>query len=321
MRNRLFQCLLTYLRRRNDIVLARQAAYSNIYNCIFTTDTSMHLLWASRIGGRCSFLPPSQLARRFYSSTHSWSYLAPDVAGRRAEALAAGDAEKSDDGPMSIATKLSHAGIEDLPNAPMAPPIHLATTYTRPADGNYLANDSIYSRYDNPTRLLLEKTVFDLETHGLQEKFAGEQLKSGSFSFASGQMAATAVILAHKTPLTVILPNDLYHGITTLLVDIFSRHGVNIETLDMTDIPQILKKINDVSVGDDVIVWMETPSNPKCQIIDIAAVCEAVAQVSSHKVTTVVDVTMSSPVITRPIEVMQHAILEDTFGFFPHFFV
>ena len=128
MTNRLFQCLLTYLRTKNDIVLARKAAHSNIYDCIFSTDTSMHLLWASRIGGRCSFLPPSQLARRFYSSTHSWSYLAPDVAGRRAEALAAGDAEKSDDGPMSIVYR--HIGVL-IVNRTVLRPIEIFPAYDR----------------------------------------------------------------------------------------------------------------------------------------------------------------------------------------------
>ena len=181
---------------------------------------------------------------------------------------------------------------------------HVATTYMRPADGNYLVTDSTYARHDNPTRLLLEKSIFQLETIGLPtDSVRSQDTEPTTWTFSSGMMAVSAVILAHSSPLTVILPQDLYHGVPTLIVDIFSRHNVKLKRIDMTLPKNVVEEIAQVEPGADVIVWMESPSNPKCQIIDIAAVTDAVKSVATHTVTTVVDVTMASPVVTRPLEV------------------
>jgi len=203
---------------------------------------------------------------------------------------------------------MAHAGIEDIHNAPLAPPLHVATTYTRPADGIYHESDSIYTRYDNPTRLLLEKTLFQLETSGLD---LGEVESSSdrppTYAFSSGMMAATAVLLAHSTPLTVILPKDVYHGVQTLLADIFSRYQVDVRRVDMATgsaaVDAIRNEIGTIDSKSEVIVWMESPSNPLCQIIDIGTISKAMKEISSHVVTTVIDVTMASPIATRPLEV------------------
>lgn len=226
-------------------------------------------------------------------------------AGRRAEAIAL---QRPKWALSKLATKASHAGIQHIPNAPLAPPIHVATTYVRPADGNYLETDSIYSRSDNPTRLLLEKSIFELETYGLslddsEGSSSHEMVEPTTWTFASGMMAVSAVVLAHSTPLTIILPHDLYHGVPTVMADVFSRHNVTVKRADMTDTNALLEEIAKADLDAEVIVWMESPSNPKCQVIDIAAVADAVRGVSTHTVTTVVDVTMASPVVTRPLEV------------------
>ena len=62
---------------------------------------------------------------------------------------------------------------------------------------------------DNPTRLLLEKEMARLECHGRQV-----DADIVSCAFASGMMAASSIVLAHQAPLTVLLPQDLYHGVT-----------------------------------------------------------------------------------------------------------
>ena len=171
---------------------------------------------------------------------------------------------------------------------------------------------------DNPTRLLLEKTVFELECSGLPS-----QEESTCLAFSSGMQAVTSIILAHATKdatTTVLIPTDVYHGVRSLLSGVFLRHGVKVLELDMVGdsgaetvakameeiVSNAAKKSNDNHCN--IIVWMETPSNPKCQVVDIQAVCEATNLVQeqwkeSLDVTTVVDGTMASPVLTRPLEV------------------
>jgi len=243
-----------------------------------------------------------------------FSNLTPDEAGRRAEQMAAtggtvgsisvSSSNKESSSKVKLATLLAHTGLENVPNAPMAPPLHLATTYTRPADGQYLETDSKYTRMDNPTRVMLEDAIFRLETIDLTLEAGGDICtQQTSFAFSSGMMAATAVILAHRSPVTIILPSDLYHGVPTLMYDVFTRHNVKIERVDMSESSNVLEAINSEQHNTDIIVWMESPSNPKTQIIDIQDVCTAIKSLhSTHSVTTVVDVTMSTPILTRPLE-------------------
>ena len=63
----------------------------------------------------------------------------------------------------------------------------------------------------------------------------------------------------------------------------------------------LLNAISGAEPGSDIIIWMESPSNPLCQIIDIEAVCLATEEMEN--VTTVVDGTMTTPILTRPIGV------------------
>lgn len=185
---------------------------------------------------------------------------------------------------------------------------------------------------DNPTRLLLEKTVFALECSGLLPEDASAPT---SLAFSSGMQAVTSILLAHSTSgkgatTTVLIPTDVYHGVRSLLSDVFSRHGVEVRELNMVNdnndetsggAEAVANAIRDVAANtanersevnknnrSSIIVWMETPSNPKCQVVDIKAICDAARseQDRFHEildVTTVVDGTMASPVLTRPLEV------------------
>ena len=231
------------------------------------------------------------------SSRYRWfSKLTAEEAGRKAETLLASLKEEE----PQFSTRVAHSGMLDVPNAPMAPPIHLASTSTREASGIYREGDSKYSRMDNPTRLLLQKNVFELECIDLDLTPSTE---ATTFAFSSGMMAVTSIILAHNSPVTIIVPSDIYHGVPTALVEVFSRHSLKVRKVDMSEVSKVVDAICNSDKNSDVIVWMETPSNPLCQIIDIKAICDAVKSISSHQVTTVVDVTMSSPVLTRPLRV------------------
>jgi len=234
--------------------------------------------------------------------------LTSDEAGRRSNELLRTSISKNND-PHSLPTLLAHAGMESYHNAPMSPPLHLATTHTRPPDGIYLDTDSKYGRVDNETRLLLERTVFGIECVGLfnnnEEQMGATMNKPSCFAFSSGMMAVTALILAHSGPMTVMIPDDVYHGVPTVLHNVFHRHNVTIQQVNMTSTQEIKTIISKLDETSDVIVWMETPSNPKCQIYDIQRICNTIDSIKSQRsnnITTVVDATMVSPVITRPLE-------------------
>lgn len=194
----------------------------------------------------------------------------------------------------SIETQLSHAGLQGTRNVPMAPPLHWATTYTRPPYKLYEPHDSIYTRMDNPTRKLLETTLCNLE---------GE-CSGASYAFASGMMCVSSVLLAHQLPCTVIVPSDSYHGVGTVLHDVFAKFGVRIQQIDLRNgdaLKTCLEK--NIPQSHTVIVWIETPSNPKLHVIDIEQTRAIVNRYRSSKATTtiVVDSTLAPPTLCQPL--------------------
>jgi cystathionine gamma-synthase len=235
------------------------------------------------------------------SNVRFLSALTPEEAGRRAEKLALQSTVGKNE--TSLDTLLAHAGLSKTENASMSPPIHMATTYTRPADGQYKEGDSTYIRLDNPTRLLLEREIAQLECHGRDLPSADP---ATCCAFSSGMMAASSIILAHNSPVKVLLPKDLYHGVPTVLHEVFSRFHVSVEPVDIvTSTSDLEKKLAEVAEGSDIIVWMETPSNPLCHIVDIAAICQVVETYrseTSRKVTTVVDSTLAPPTLAQPLQ-------------------
>jgi cystathionine gamma-synthase len=219
---------------------------------------------------------------------------------------------------VTMATVLSHAGVKlGEYNAPMSPPLHLASTYTRPPNGIYGNTDSIYSRSDNPTRLQLEDVVRQLETHGderLTTDGAITTTTTTTCAFASGMAAVSSLVLAHQVPLTVLLPKDLYHGVSTVMIDVFDRFQVTVMRVDMRDEPAMKQALLDVSTPH-AIVWMETPSNPMCHVVDIERLCQLVRETSSlSEFTTVVDSTLCPPCLTQPLRVSW----TDSFSFSIH---
>jgi len=193
----------------------------------------------------------------------------PTQAGKRAEDLAKSNSNSNNASSSSwhLDTLLSHAGIphsDDASNIALTPPLEFATTYTRPAEGDYKDGDSIYTRHDNPTRMLLEQTVFDLELSNSSDGNHHDNFESTTCAFASGMMAASSIVMAHSLPLTVLLPHDLYHGVSTVMADVFrARFKVTVEHVDMTDLPTLTSKLEQYATTGAIIVWMESPSNPK----------------------------------------------------------
>jgi cystathionine gamma-synthase len=232
--------------------------------------------------------------------------LTPAEAGRRAQCLAAAQRRPE----RSIATLCAHAEFEEgRDNAPLAPPLHMATTYVRPADGQYRPDDSIYSRIDHPTRVLLERHMTQLE--------CGRQsiTENWCLALSSGMMAVTTILLAHSLPLHILLPLDTYHGVPSMIEDVFVRFATSqmltYERVDMrgssvegdndrtNNLAQALQRCSDTA---NVIVWMETPSNPLCHVIDVEAICQLVRSVRPLPNTTlVVDATLAPPTLRPPL--------------------
>ena len=218
--------------------------------------------------------------------------LSASDAGRRAQELARQRHKK----PVDMNTLLAHSGIvSDGHNDPLAPPMHMSTTFTRPADGIFSESDAIYSRMHNHTRLLLEREVGRLECYGREHD------EVICCAFASGMMAASGIILAHdaRSSLRVLLPRDCYHGVSSVCYDVFTRFGVVVERVDMRDTAALEATLKQSDT--DTIVWIETPSNPMCDVLDIQSTCDLVRKDSSAPVTIVVDSTLAPPTIQQPL--------------------
>ncbi|TFJ92441.1 trans-sulfuration enzyme family protein [Lentibacillus salicampi] len=186
---------------------------------------------------------------------------------------------------MSFETKAIHAGRSvDRTTSAVTMPIHLSTTFERAEDGTY-PNEFIYSRENNPNRQALEHCLTSLEDG------------HDCVTFASGMAAISSVIeaLPADKPRRVIMPNDMYYGIRSLLSDTDIGINFDIDVVDMTDLNQVEKVVKKAPTG---LVWIETPSNPLVKVTDIAAIAGIVQQAGAY---TVVDNTWATPILQRPL--------------------
>lgn len=266
-----------------------------------------------------ALLVPRQHLRKLGSSSE-FGRRAHEVRQKLDASVICGGVKSSDH--TSIDTILAHCGLhksEEIvdagcaSNAPLAPPLEMSTTYERPSDGIYPPHGKIYSRTCNPTRKLLEMEVATLETFGTRNvSIHRDKLCT---AFASGMAAVSALLLAYPSA-HVLLPDDCYHGVPTLLA-VLNQHGVSHSTVDMTHIEKLVYAIEEwkgiktkprtdfLTNEKTLIVWLETPSNPLTKITDIQAVCNVIQrfnlQHSDSRIITFVDSTWSPPNITQPL--------------------
>jgi cystathionine gamma-synthase len=252
------------------------------------------------------FAKYTNFALRFHLARHST--MNSEWAGRCAEELA----KKLPRASPTMKTKIAHCGLLDEPNAAMSPRLEMATTYTRPAEGPYNEGDSIYTREDNPTRLLLEREVAKLETIG---KDYGPDNEPICCAFSSGMMAASSIVLAHSAPMTVLLPEDLYHGIPSVLEEVFKRFHVNVRRMNMANREDLETALLAMDESSDAILWLESPSNPLCQVLDIGAICKLVKQ-TKPSTTVVVDSTLAPPPITQPLTLGADVVMHSATKYF-----
>jgi len=191
-----------------------------------------------------------------------------------------------------VNTLLAHSGCKvDETTGAVTPPIHLSSTYERDKDLGF-SKGFIYARVNNPTRQLLEENLAALDN--------GKE----AAVFSSGQAAAAAIFQALPGG-HVIMPDDIYHGIRTLMQTTFTAWGLASSEVDMSNLDHVKQALEAAgpraaaAAGKRVVVWLETPSNPATKITDI----EVVAKLAhSHGYIVVVDSTWVTPLITRPID-------------------
>jgi cystathionine gamma-synthase len=188
----------------------------------------------------------------------------------------------------NFATRAVHAGLEPDPGyGSVIPPIHQTSTYVQPALGEYV-EDYDYARSANPTRTALERALGELEG-GL-----------GS-CFASGMAATHALLTAHMSAGDhVILPSDLYGGTYRLVDKVMARFGLSYDFVDQTDLGALERALR----AETTLIWVETPTNPLLNVVDIEAV---VAR--KGRALVAVDNTFATPAIQRPLELGADAVV------------
>lgn len=183
---------------------------------------------------------------------------------------------------MKFATKALHAGIEPDPSTgAIMTPIFQTSTYVQKSIGEHQGFE--YSRTGNPTRAALEANIAAIE--------------NGAFGacFGSGLAAIDCVIKMLNPGDEVISTNDLYGGSYRIFKTIFEKYGIVFHFVDMLDVQNIKDKINDKTR----LIWVETPTNPMMNIIDIKAVSNLI---SSQDILLAVDNTFATPYLQRPLD-------------------
>jgi len=179
-------------------------------------------------------------------------------------------------------TKYVHAGMQPDPSTgAIMTPIYQTSTYVQSSPEVHKGYD--YSRAGNPTRTALENACAEIENgkHGL--------------AFSSGVAATDAVIKLLKPGDEVIAANDMYGGTYRLFSKIFEKFGVKFWYADMKDSNNVSKLINQ----NTKLIWLETPTNPLMNIVDIAAITK-LAQ--PNKILVCVDNTFASPYLQNPLD-------------------
>lgn len=183
---------------------------------------------------------------------------------------------------MKFGTKAVHAGVEPDPTTgAIMTPIYQTSTYVQRSPGDHKGFE--YSRSQNPTRFALQDSIAALENakHGLV--------------FGSGLAAIDAVLKILKPGDEVISGNDLYGGTYRIFTKIFAGFGIKFHFIPMDDVNNIENHINE----NTKLIWLETPTNPMMNIIDIKG---AAAIAKKHGVMLAVDNTFATPYLQTPMD-------------------
>jgi len=183
-------------------------------------------------------------------------------------------------------------GTIDNDTGAIVPPIHIATTFLRDADGLY-RRGYVYGRPDNATVRQVEAVLTTLEGG------------AASLVYGSGMAAATALFLALPRPAHVVAPKVMYWALRKWLTTDAPSCGIMATFADTADLDAVRAAIRP---DETRLVWLETPANPLWTISDIAG---AAGLAHAGGVLLAVDSTVATPVLTRPLtlgaDVVVHA--------------
>jgi len=183
---------------------------------------------------------------------------------------------------MKFNTKVIHAGVEPDPaTGAIMTPIYQTSTYVQEEVGKHKGFE--YSRTGNPTRAALESSLAAIENG-----------KYGA-CFGSGLAAIDCIIKMLNPGDQVISTNDLYGGSYRIFKTIFEKYGIEFHFVDMLDLNNIKAHINE----NTKLIWVETPTNPMMNIIDIKAITNLVKNTG---IMVGVDNTFATPFLQRPLD-------------------
>jgi cystathionine beta-lyase len=183
---------------------------------------------------------------------------------------------------MKFGTKAIHAGVSADPSTgAIMTPIFQTSTYVQKSPGDHKGYE--YSRSHNPTRTALQDSLAALE--------------NGKFGlcFASGMAAIDTIIKLLQPGDEVVSTNDLYGGSYRIFTKVFANYGIKFHFVSMDQAKNVEQYINDKTK----LIWLETPTNPLLNIIDIRAITEIARK---KKIMVAVDNTFASPYIQNPLD-------------------
>ena len=183
---------------------------------------------------------------------------------------------------MKFNTKTIHGGqIPEKGYGAVMPPIYQTSTYSQSSPGKHKGYE--YSRTHNPTRGALENSLASIENghYGL--------------AFGSGLAAIDAVLKLLKSGDEVISTNDLYGGSYRLFTKVFENFGIKFRFTGMSNPDSVKKLIN----SRTKIIWVETPTNPMMNIIDIKSLSKIA---KDKKILLAIDNTFATPFLQQPLD-------------------
>jgi cystathionine gamma-synthase len=194
---------------------------------------------------------------------------------------------------MEFETRAIHAGQEPDPTTgALTTPIYQTSTYLQDAVGENKGYD--YSRASNPTRTALETCLASLEgaEHGV--------------AFSSGLGAATTLMHLINPGDRVVAVNDVYGGVYRMFAQVYERKGYLFDWVPHDEINTNLAAHLDERTR---IVWLETPTNPMMNVVDIRAAADAAHEAGAM---VVVDNTFASPYLQQPLSLGADVVLHST---------
>ncbi len=190
-----------------------------------------------------------------------------------------------------FATRAVHAGLTPDPSfGSVIPAIHQTSTYAQRAPGQF-EQDYDYARSANPTRAALEQALGELE---------GGQ----AVAFSSGLAAEHALItVTCQSGSHIVLPADLYGGTFRLVDKVLTRWGLRYDLVDQRDLEVLERTV----VSETRLIWVESPTNPALNLIDIEGVITR-----KRGALVAVDNTFATPANQRPLELGADAVVHST---------